>query len=521
MMRRCECLVLAVVWVSAVLLGCSSGYGDGAVAWEADGRPNIIVILVDDMGYSDIGATGGEIETPTLDRLASEGVLFTHMYNTSRCCPTRAALLTGQYQWDTGLGHMNTTNSPHPEYQRVMNEENVTIAEALWSAGYQTAMGGKWHVGDDRPYWPDRRGFDHFYGPPKGGGLYFWPSEFYDRPVYRDGELDEPEEGWYSTDGFTDYAIEYVKGVRDKDRPFFLYLAYVAPHFPLQAHERDIAKYEGRYDAGYEAIRVARFERQKAVGLVGADAVLPDAEHGPWASVKNKGAEAREMEVYAAMMDCLDQNLGRLMVVLEEEGIAENTVVMFLSDNGGCLADWNKTPNAELGTAQSNAAYGKWYNVSNTPYRKGKARTYEGGIVTPMIVHWPAGIERTGVFVREPTHVMDILPSCLEIAGVAYPESYEDRELDPVDGVSFVPLMNGGEGDADRALFFEHEGHRAARHGDWKLVANRGGAWELYNLADDPFEVHDLAGAEPEKAAELKAMYGAWAKAHGVRWPLK
>ena len=302
-------LLLSVV---CCVLGLSTVSCGAATRGDAAERPNIIVILVDDMGYSDIGATGGEIETPTLDRLASEGVLFTRMYNTSRCCPTRASLLTGQYQWDTGLGHMNYTNSPLPEYQKVMNRENVTIPEALKLAGYQTVMTGKWHVGDTREYWPDKRGFDRFYGPPKGGGLYFWPSKFYDRPVYRDGELDEPEDGWYSTDGFTDYAIEYVTEIREKDKPFFMYMAYVAPHFPLQAHEKDIAKYAGRYDAGYEAIRKARFEKQKAMGLVAKDAVLPDAEHKAWADV-NRPVEAREMEVYAAMMDNLDQNIGRLM----------------------------------------------------------------------------------------------------------------------------------------------------------------------------------------------------------------
>lgn len=507
--------VFAFLFLFAVQADASAG------RFPQSAKPNIIVILADDMGYSDLGCTGAEIRTPNLDKLASDGLLFTHCYNTSRCCPTRASLLTGQYQWDAGIGHMVSTKSNLPEY-RGLNDKNATIAELLKLHGYQTFMAGKWHIGNERHKWPDKRGFDQFYGTPTGGGLYFYPSKFYDRPVYHNGVEVKPDSTWYSTDGFTDYTIDYIKNRRDRGKPFFVYLAYIAPHFPLQAKEEDIDKYRTTYLAGYDRIRNRRFEKQKILGIVPADQTISKPVYRRWQSVKNPQKEALKMTVYAAQVDCMDQNIGRIVSALKEENIFENTVIMFMSDNGGCSYSFNNTPKAELGTRNCNASYGKWYNVSNTPYRMAKAQEHEGGIITPMVMHWPAGIDKSGKIISDPVHTMDIMPFCLELAGATYPGSFMSRKLDPLDGINFMPLVNGKGKYPQRTLFWEHQGNRAVRKGDWKLVSLRKMAWELYDLSKDPFEQKDLADKCPEKVSQLRKLYGEWAKDHGVKpWPLK
>lgn len=481
-------------------------------------QPNIIIVLVDDMGYSDLGCTGSEIDTPHLDALARNGALFTHCYNTSRCCPSRAALLTGQYQWDAGIGHMISSRSKLPEYSAYLSEKTPIIPELLREEGYQTFMTGKWHLGDDRERWPDKRGFEQFYGTPNGGGLYFYPSKFYKRPIYHNGELVTPDENWYSTDGFTDAAIEMIEE-RETDRPFFLYLAYIAPHFPLQARDEDIAKYQGRYDAGYDAIRDARFAKQKELGIVSTDQSLPKPTYLKWETIKDPETESLKMEVYAAQVDRIDQNIGRLISTLQEQEIAENTVFMFLSDNGATSESFNRTPNAKIGTRDSNAAYGNWYQVSNTPYRFGKKQEHEGGIITPLVVHWPAGIADPGMTISEPLHLMDIMPACLDLGETTYPI---EQVSDPFDGQSFLPLLKGQPQDPQRIFHWEHQGNRAIRHGNWKLVALHKKPWELYNLADDPYEQRNLAKAQPEKAEILTKRYQEWADKHGVQpWPLR
>ncbi len=519
----CGLKSFGIVSLVALCLVSSSVYSEqDKPPVVSSSKPNIIVILADDMGYSDLGCTGSEIETPNLDRMAEEGALFTHFYNTSRCCPSRTSLLTGQYQWDAGMGHMDTTRSSYSEYQGFINDKSVTIAEALRLKGYQTFMSGKWHVGSsERNMWPDHRGFDQFYGVPAGGGIYFYPSKYWDRPVYWNGEQVYPGDSWYSTDAFTDYAIDYIKDKRDEEKPFFMYIAYVAPHFPLMAKPRDIEKYRDTYRVGYDAIRKARFEKQKAIGLISEDLEMSEPVYPDWDTVEDKNQEAMEMAVYAAMVDCMDQNIGKLMDSLEEEGIAENTVVFFLSDNGACQTDWNKTPDIEIGGRDSNVAYGIWNNVSNTPYRMRKGQEHEGGIITPLVAHWPAGIRSKGRRVSETAHINDLMPTCLEIAGAAYPETYNGVELDPLDGESFLPLLRGGSRGEEPLYFWEHEGNRAVRHGDWKLVVLHKGDWELYNLNYDPFEMNNLIDESPEKAAALLAQYESWAKEHGVRsWPL-
>jgi arylsulfatase A-like enzyme len=504
------------LWVFACL-----GAGQGAS--HGLDRPNIIIILADDMGYSDLGCTGAEIETPNLDRMAREGALFTHFYNTSRCCPSRTSLLTGQYQWDAGMGHMDTSKSSFPEYQGFINDHSVTIAEVLRDHGYQTFMSGKWHVGSrERFMWPDYRGFEQFYGVPNGGGIYFYPSKYWDRPVFWNGEQVHPDDSWYSTDAFTEYAIDYIKDKRVKDKPFFMYMAYVAPHFPLMAKPEDIQKYKDKYQVGYAAIRKARFEKQKAIGLIPDHLEMSEGVHPDWETVEDPEQEAMEMAVYAAMVDCMDQNIGLLMDTLREEGIAENTVVMFLSDNGACETDYNKTPEVEVGGRDSNVAYGIWNNVSNTPYRMHKAREHEGGIITPMVVSWPDGIASKGRRISETAHINDFMPTCLELAGVSYPSSRKGVELDPLDGQSFLPLLTGKQRSESPVYYWEHEGNRAVRDGDWKLVALHKSAWELYHLKNDPFELVNQIDRNPGIARRLQDLYQIWAKRHGVQpWPLK
>ncbi|QGY47514.1 sulfatase-like hydrolase/transferase [Maribellus comscasis] len=484
-------------------------------------QPNIIIILADDMGYSDLGCTGSEIETPNLDKMASEGVLFTHFYNASVCCPTRASLLTGQYQWDAGMGSMSPSRSKYSEYQGFINERSVTMGEVLKQSGYQTYMGGKWHVGNERDMWPDKRGFDKFYGTPAGGGIYFYPSKFYDRPIFWNGELVKPDTTWYSTDGFTDYAINFIENERIDKKPFFMYLAYIAPHYPLQAKQQDIEKYKNKYSVGYEAVRNARFKKQQKLGIVSNELELSPAVYPDWESVENKEQEAREMAVYAAMVDCMDQNIGRLLKTLKEQGIEENTIVFFLSDNGAGLTDFNKTPEVKIGSRNSNATYGIWHNVSNTPYRKGKQMEHEGGIITPMIARWPAGIKNKGEIIHEPAHINDFMPTCIELAGAKYPKIFNGNEIGEYDGQSFLPLIYGKEQDKERIYFWSFIGNKAIRQGDWKLVQLHEKDWELYNIKNDPTEINDLSKKEQAKFDELHAMYNDFAKEHGVRpWPL-
>jgi arylsulfatase A-like enzyme len=480
-------------------------------------RPNIIIIMADDMGNSDLGCTGSEIETPNLDKMAKNRVLFTNFYNTSRYCLSRASLLSGQYQWDAGLGGMDSDGGT-PQYQGYINDESVIIAEALKLNGYQTFMSGKWHLGSkERSMWPDNRGFDQFYGSPKGGGLYYAPSKFYDRPVYWNGEKVETDSTWYSTDAFTDSAIKYIKEDKEENKPFFMYLAYIAPHFPLQAKSEDISKYLNKYNVGYDAIRRDRFEKQKRLGIISKTLPLSKSKVPEWNLVENKEEEALKMAVYAAMVDCMDQNIGRLMSTLKQEGLKENTIVIFLSDNGASEVGWNKTPEVEIGTRFSNASYGKWYNVSNTPYRMHKATEHEGGIITPLIVHWPNGIKKKGQLIKKPAHITDLMPTCLELTNTNYPDFYKNKKLDPLDGLSILPIINNGEKNKNREFFWEHFGNRAIRKGNWKLVAFKKKPWELYNMEIDPYELNNVISSNSEKARELQLKYEKWAIEHGVR----
>ena len=502
-----------VLFYSVLSLFVSQTYAD-------ENRPNIIIILADDMGYSDIGCMGGEIKTPNLDKLAENGMLFTHCYNASRSCPSRASLLTGLYQHKAGIGFMDS-NLGIASYQGFLNDKCVTIAEVLKDANYRTIMVGKWHVGSERDVWPDKRGFERFYGIPKGGGIYFYPSKFIDRTIYKDGKKIIPDSStFYTTDNFTTEAINYISEAHSDHTPFFLYLSYIAPHFPLQAWKEDICKYKGTYDKGYDIIRNARFKKQKYLGIVADHTDLPNMDCVNYQNIDGK-QEARKMEVYAAQIDRMDSNIGRLVSYLKSIDQYDNTVIIFLSDNGGSSEEIDKDSSAEIGSVASFTSYGKaWANISNTPYRKYKQYEHEGGILTPLIFHWPNGVKVNGRIINDPIHIIDILPTCLDLLKIQYPLTYKSRVIHPVDGVSFKKKLYS-ESNEQRIMYWEHMGNKAIRCGDWKLVMTHGSNWELYNLRDDPTELEDISHLNVDIVIRLSMKWNNWARENNVKdWPV-
>jgi arylsulfatase len=480
-------------------------------------RPNIVVILADDMGFSDLGCYGSEIATPNLDRLAADGLRFTQFYNTARCCPSRAALLTGLYPHQAGVGHMNETRGRLPAYRGFLNNRCLTIAEVLRTAGYQTAIVGKWHVGDRPEHWPARRGFDESYAFINGATNYFRLDP--DVQLVRNHRSIRPAEDWYITDAITDNAIDFLDKFHSTAKPFFLYVAYTAPHWPLHAHAQDITKYQGKYTAGWDELRRQRRKRQIEMGVV--DARWPLTTRDPrvpaWEDTQDKLDWDRRMAVYAAQVDRLDQDIGRVLTKLKEIGAGENTLVMFLSDNGGCAEVVERgEPGAVIGTKESYTSYGiGWANASNTPFRLYKHWVHEGGIATPFIARWPAGLKHKGI-THEPGHLIDIMATCVDIGGAKYPQALQRRPITPLEGQSLRPIFEAGKRTGHEALFWEHEGNRAIRQGRWKLVAQHQAAWELYDLQADRSELHDLAAQQPDKVRELSQMYGSWAKRIGV-----
>ncbi len=561
---------MKLILTSLLTLLCAS-----AIAAD-NKRPNIILIMADDIGYSDIGCYGGEIATPNLDALAAGGLRFTQFYNTARCCPTRAALLTGLYAHQAGIGHMVDGVGPKSgaeSYSGELSRRAVTIAEALKTAGYATYVSGKWHVTQkirpageaDKTNWPRQRGFDRFYGTIHGGGSFFDPntltrdntyiSPFAD-PEYRPAE-------YYYTDAINDHAVRFVTGHHEHhaEQPFFLYIALTAAHWPMHAKESDIAKYRGKYDAGYDAIRTARLEKMKRLGLLDARWKIPPPA-GDWSKVSDKAWEARCMEVYAAMLDCMDQGIGRLVEALKKNGQFENTLILYLQDNGGCAEGMGRSgphqPRADKpalpplakdylqpdmipkqtrdgfpvrqgagvmpGGADTFIGYGQsWANVSNTPFREYKYWSHEGGISTPLIAHWPAGVRlEKGRLVNTPAHLIDIMATCVQLAEAKYPSEFAGGKIQPVEGVSLIPAFNGQQIQRAHPLFWEHQGNRAIRAGDWKLVSKHPGGWELYDLAADRTEMHNLAAQHPGRVKELSSQWETWAQRAGVLpWPLK
>jgi arylsulfatase A-like enzyme len=528
--------LLSVLLVALFSVGVSS----------AAERPNVVVILVDDLGYSDLGCFGSEIATPNIDRLAKGGVAWTQFYNQARCCPTRAALLTGRYPHQVGIGEMidqyaaearAAANSP--AYQDHLSTNSPTVAEVLREAGYRTMMSGKWHLGRRPEEWPVRRGFDRSFVQVDGAMNYFG-GDAKGSPRARmaiDGEVyTPPMDGFFTTDAFTEKAIEFLKEARTNEasKPFFLYMAYNAPHWPLQAHEEDIAKFAGKYDAGWQAIREARLKRMIELGVVPKGQEMAPMDRGqakPWAELTEERRKewARRMEVYAAQVAGLDRAVGRLLEELKRLDVERNTVVVFLSDNGGAAEDPNKgEKGAVIGSRESFRGYGRpWATVSNTPWRRHKVSGYEGGISTPLLVRWPAGLDagKSGGFIREPGHVIDLMPTILELAEAKYTAGAKGK----LEGESLVGMITGkGEGKgasgvseakSTRIFCWEHEGNRAIRKGNWKLVALPSaakGEWELYDIGSDRVESRDLAKSRPEVVRELASEYERWAERCGV-----
>ena len=439
------------------------------LARAASSRPNILVILTDDMGYSDLGCYGGEIRTPNLDQLAAQGLRFTQFYNTARCCPTRASLLMGLYPHQAAIGHMEQPRGGLEAYQGDLSRHAVTLAEVLKTAGYGTYAVGKWHVTQfnvklewsrqpvrSQQNWPLQRGFDRFYGIIGGGGSYFEPSSLArdNTRITPQSDPDYQPESYYFTDAITDEAIGFLAAHHQKQpsQPFFMYLAHVAPHNPLHAREEDIARYQGKYAEGYEPVRKARFERARQLGVIDQGWDL-STQAQDWGRVKNKAWESRCMEVYAAQVERMDQGVGRIVAELQKQGRLENTLILYLHDNGasaeptgrGGATDWggrtfNSEPGVMPGPADTFISYGEgWANVSNTPFRSYKHYVHEGGIATPLIAHWPARIKQPGGLVRQPSHLVDIMATCAEVAGARYPEQFHGNKIQPMEGRSLVP----------------------------------------------------------------------------------
>ncbi len=510
-----------------------------AVGWQvshAADRPNIVVVMVDDMGFSDIGCYGGEIETPHLDRLASNGLRFKQFYNTGRCCPTRASLMTGLHPHQAGIGHMTETpERPSPlvnePYQGYLNEQCVTLAQVLKQADYHTLMTGKWHLSYHRKQgWPLQRGFDKYFGIISGASHYVKP-EARRGLTYMNEPVEAPDD-FYITDAFTDYACEFIESaLEEEDKPFFLYLAYNAPHWPLQAKPKDLAKYEGKYLKGWERLSSERLARQREMGLI--DPAWDPAPHeGPaWDSLSDEQQRILDlrMAAYAGCIDSVDQNIGKLMTKLKTLGQYDNTVFFFLSDNGACaeggiLGSGNeesiRNPLSTKGTAGPRCGRA-WANASNTPFRLYKHFVHEGGMASPLIVHWPKGIDaaRRGTWVESLAYLPDFMPTCLELAGGIYPSHFQGNAIKPHAGESMVPIIK----EKDAAIhagpvYWEHEGNRALREGDWKLVWSGDGPWELFNLAEDRTEMHDLTKAFPKRTADMRRRWEGWARRTGVQF---
>jgi len=502
--------------------------------------PNIVLIMADDMGYSDLGCYGSEIRTPVLDSLASNGLRFTQFYNAARCCPTRASLMTGLYPHQAGLGHM-VDNLGHDGYVGRLNERCVTIPEVLRSVGYQTFMAGKWHVtpsGYNNPQrslhrdsWPCQRGFDHFYGTLAGAVSFYNPAA-----LIRDNEfVPSNQEDYYYTDAINDTATEYIRQ-SDCERPLFLYVAHTAPHWPLHARQQEIDHYKPIYSAGWDAIRKTRYEQMIELGIIDGQWPLADRPRGipAWTEVKDQEWEAARMAVHAAMVDIMDQGIGRIVEALKETGRFENTLFLFLSDNGGSdevirgtnargrqFARGGTRPDVMPGEADTYASIGPaWANVANTPFRFYKKWAHEGGIATPLIAHWPNGIKALGELRHGIGYITDIMATCLDISEAIYPDERNGTAILPCEGSSLVPAFSGAV--QPRSIFFEHQGNRAVRTAKWKLVAGHRRPWELYDMEADRTEMKDLAAIKPEIVTKMRRLYSEWAsRTHVLPWPVK
>ncbi|UUO06441.1 arylsulfatase [Blastopirellula sp. J2-11] len=523
-------------------------------------QPNILVILADDLGYSDLGCYGGEIPTPNIDALAHHGVRFTQVYNSARCCPSRASLMTGLYPTQAGIGDF-TTDRPNPDrgpgYLGRLNKQCVTLAEVLKPAGYGCYYVGKWHMHPETG--PIRRGFDEFYGYTRDHSHDQYDADYYIRlPEGRKKEIDPPADDYYATDVFNDYALEFIRQGQQSDKPWFLFLGHSSPHFPVQAPAARVDKYEAIYRRGWDKLREERFERMRKLGLADGDhwklnprSLVPvdrddiangyaGQENPAWDSLDlpRQRDLARRMAVFAAMVEGVDAGVGRIVDHLQATGDLDNTLILFLSDNGACY-EWGPfgfdgvsrvgtttlrtgddlRTTGQRGTHQS---YGSgWANLGNTPFRMYKHFTHEGGISMPLIAHWPTGIGTPNAWIRQPGHVMDVMPTLLEATGATYPQTYGDRSVTPLSGTSLLPAIRG-EALPSRSIGFDHQGAHALRDGDWKIVWSKRMPekieWELYNLAEDRCETNDLAAAHPDRLRTMIAAWNEWAWRVGVHY---
>ncbi len=509
-------------------------------------KPNIVIILADDMGYSDIGCYGGEIDTPNLDRLGRAGLRYSQFYNTARCSPSRASLLTGLHPHQTGIGVLTYGTGPEG-YPGDLTEACATIPEVLKSAGYRSYMSGKWHVARDLTApsgsWPMQRGFDDYFGTITGCGSFFHPNTLTRRNATADA-LATGDPDFFYTDAINDEAAGFIRGHAENhpEQPFFLYIAHTAPHFPLHAHDEDIAKYKGRFDQGWDRLREQRLERLRVAGILNDSWRLSerDPSQPPFDQAQNKEWQLRRMEVYAAQVDRMDRGIGRVLDALEETGRLDDTLILFLSDNGGCAENIpleidirqfvdelmiaqectrdgravriGNFPDIMPGGEDTYQSYGiAWANLSNTPFRLYKHWVHEGGIATPFIVHWPNGIKKAGGIRHATGQLPDIMATILELTGAKYPTERDGRPVPPCEGVSLVPTFSGDR-ERHAPMFWEHEGNAAVREGKWKLVCDYPGPWELYDMDTDRTEINDLSSVHSERVKRMAAAYDAWAK---------
>jgi arylsulfatase A-like enzyme len=542
-MRACSATFVIVLAVFLSFIPPATA----AAAPATQQRPNILLILADDLGYSDLGCYGGEINTPNLDKLAAGGVRFRQFYNGARCCPSRAALLTGVYPQQAGVGWMGSDWNRRG-YRGRLVEDVVTIPEVLKGAGYHTFMTGKWHLSKQNgAHGPSGRGFERFYGILDGMANFFRPEG-----LMEDGKpVANLPAGYYFTDAIADKTIEYVGQhvERNPGRPFFGYVAFTAPHWPLHAKPQDIARYRGRYKHGWDVQRQLRLAQMKKLGLVpesvqlsprspaysghGQEITETDEPTPAWDTLTPERQDDMDlrMAVYAAMVDSMDQNIGRIVEALAQRKQLDNTLILFMSDNGACAEEtifgfdggpfWMRRNKRQagreivkgtIGAADSYSAYGMcWANVGNTPFRLYKHFTHEGGIIGPMIAHWPSAIGKGGTLRDEPGHVIDVMATCVDVAGAAYPQERDGHAIVPREGLSLVPLFRGEPLRRPVPLFWEHEGNKAVREGNWKLVMRHRKPWELFDLSADPVELNDLAAAHPERVKDLAAKWDAWA----------
>lgn len=492
-------------------------------------KPNIVLILADDLGFADLGCYGSEIPTPNLDSLAKGGLRFTQFYNGARCCPTRASLLTGLYPHQASMGHMVDTGRKLPAYLGDLNPKSVTIAEALKRGGYQTRMSGKWHItpiSNDKRNWPNQRGFEKFFGTIHGAGSYYAPAT-----LTENNEPVTPSKDFFYTDAIADKSVEYIRECTARKEPFFLYNAFTAPHWPMHAFADDIARHRKTYSKGWDQLRLDRHQRQFELGIVERKWPLsPRGEKIPaWADEPNKDWQIERMAAYAAMVERMDQGVGRIIAALKETNSFNNTLICFLSDNGGCAEELalqmkarhvplktrtgepvhaGNDPSRMPGPENTYQSYGLgWANASNTPFRLYKHWVHEGGIATPFIAHFPGQIKSPGTITSQPGHIVDAMATFLDAS---------HTNSTPSEGMSLLPALHGKDTLSKRTLYWEHEGNRAIRQGQHKLVSRYPGNWELYDLTADRTESKDLSNANPKLAASLEAKYAKWATRVGA-----